>query len=62
MLAGLGHIVQSMSHTKDEGIHCRLVVGPLVSQSSLELDIDRLKVDARDGYFAIFVERRGRRG
>ena len=62
MLAGLGHRVQSVSHTEDEGIHRRLVVGPLVSQSSLELDIDRLKVDARDRYLAIFVERRGRRG
>jgi hypothetical protein len=48
--------MEVMSHTKGEGIHCSLVIGPLVSQSRLELDIDRLKVDARHGYLAILVK------
>lgn len=44
------------SRTQCECIHCSLVVIPLVSQRCLELDVRRLEVDARDGYFAIFIE------
>jgi len=62
VLVILGQSFLQLSHTEGEGIHCSLVVGPLVAQSGLELDIDRLQVDARYGYFAIFVERSGRCG
>jgi hypothetical protein len=56
-LASARHVIEVMSHTKSESIHRSLVIGPLVSQGRLELDIDRFKVDARYGYFAIFVKR-----
>ena len=48
------------SHTKCKGIDCSLVIGPLISQSRFELCVDRLEVDARNGYFAILVEGGGR--
>jgi hypothetical protein len=48
--------IQATSHTKCEGIHCSLVVVPLISQRRLEQNVGRLEVDARDGYFAIFIE------
>ena len=54
--------LSGLPHTEDEGIHCSLVVGPLVAQSGLELDINRLEVHAWYGYFAIFVKRSGRSG
>jgi len=60
LLVTFGHSLSRLSHTEDEGIHRSLVVGPLVAQSGLELDINRLEVDAWYGYFAIFVERSGR--
>jgi hypothetical protein len=56
-LAPASHVNPRLSRTESEGIHRSLVIGPLVSQGRLELDIDRLKVDARYGYFAIFVQR-----
>ena len=62
MLARLGHLFSLLSHTEGKGIHCSLIVGPLVAQSGLELDIYRLEVDAWYGYFAIFVERSGGSG
>lgn len=62
LLVKLGHSLSRLLHTESEGIHCSLVVSPLVAQCGLELDIDRLQVDAWYGYFAIFVERRGRSG
>jgi hypothetical protein len=62
MLVRLGHLFSRLPHTESEGIHCGLVVGPLVAECGLELDIDRLEVDAWYGYFAIFVERSGGSG
>lgn len=62
MLAVLRDTFRRLSRTKSKSIHRSLVVGPLVSKSRLELDIDRLQVDARYGYFAMFVERGGGRG
>jgi hypothetical protein len=53
--------IEATSHTKCESIHRGFVVVPLISQGRLEQDVGRLQVDARDGYFAIFIEYGGGR-
>lgn len=50
-----------MYYTERECIDRSFVFGPLITKSRLELGVDRLKVDARYGDFAIFVQRGSRR-